>query len=168
MLYLLAGTPASVQPTQAAFFSPVPDSASTPVQSGLARFVVLDITRLLTSGMLRELPDMPTGVVGFEVSGTVRAEDYRDIVIPALERAASEGDVRFIVEMPGSIGMTPSAMWQDLKVAVEYLRAIRRLAVVTDIEWVPQMMALFGWLMPIEARTFSLAQRDDALQWIAS
>jgi hypothetical protein len=118
--------------------------------------------------MLKELPGMPAGVIGFEVSGTVRAEDYRDVVIPALERAARDGDVRFVVEMPEFKGMTPSAMWQDLKVAAEHLRAMRRIAVVTDIEWVAQMTALFGWLIPSEMRTFPMAQRDDALKWIAS
>jgi hypothetical protein len=120
--------------------------------------------------MLKELPGMPAGVVGFEVGGTVRAEDYRDVVIPALERAAREGDVRFVVVMPEFKGMTPSAMWQDLKVAAEHLslRAMKRIAVVTDIEWVTHMMALFGWLIPSEMRTFPMAQRDDALKWIAS
>jgi stage II sporulation SpoAA-like protein len=118
--------------------------------------------------MLKELPGMPSGVIGFEVSGTVRAEDYRDVVIPALERAASEGDVRFVVEMPEFKGMTPGALWQDLKVAAEHLGAMKRIAVVTDIEWVGQMMGLFGWLIPSEMRTFPMAQRDDALKWIAS
>jgi hypothetical protein len=118
--------------------------------------------------MLKELAGMPAGVVGFEVSGTVRAEDYRDVVIPALERAAREGDVRFVVEMPEFKGMTPSAMWQDLKVAAEHLRSMKRIAVVTDIEWVTHMMGLFGWLIPSEMRTFPMAQRADALTWIAS
>ena len=111
---------------------------------------------------------MPAGVIGFEVSGTVRAEDYRDVVIPALERAASQGDVRFVVEMPELKGMTPSAMWQDLKVAAEYLHAMKRIAVITDLEWVAHMTALFGWMVPYEMRTFPMAQRDDALKWIAS
>ncbi|MBV9580341.1 MAG: STAS/SEC14 domain-containing protein [Chloroflexi bacterium] len=118
--------------------------------------------------MLKELPGMPAGVIGFEVSGTVRAEDYRDVVIPALERAAREGDVRFVVEMPEFTGMTPSAMWQDLKVASEYLRAMKRIAIVTDLEWVAHMAALFGWLVPSEMRSFSMAQREDALRWITS
>lgn len=118
--------------------------------------------------MLKELPGMPAGVIGFEVSGTVRAEDYRDVVIPALERAARDGDVRFVVEMPEFSGMTPSAMWEDLKVAAEHLRAMKRIAVVTDIDWVTHMMGLFGWLIPSEMKTFRMAQREDALKWIAN
>ncbi|MBV9579660.1 MAG: STAS/SEC14 domain-containing protein [Chloroflexi bacterium] len=92
--------------------------------------------------------------IGFEVSGTVRAEDYRNVVIPALERAAREGDVRFVVGMSDFKGMTPSAMWEDLKVAAEHLHAIKRIESVTDIEWVAHMLALFGWLIPSKCGFF--------------
>ena len=138
------------------------------IQTNDGDALVSELTDALASTMLKELPGMPAGVIGFEVSGTVRAEDYRDIVIPAVERASREGDVRFMVEMPEFKGMTPSAMWQDLKVAAEHLRAMKRIAIVTDIEWIAHMMALFGWLIPSEMRTFSMAQRDDALKWIVT
>ena len=39
--------------------------------------------------MLKELGDLPTGVIGFEVAGKLTAEDYRDHLLPALERAES-------------------------------------------------------------------------------
>ena len=41
--------------------------------------------------MIEELKDMPAGVIGFEASGKLAAEDYRDVVLPALERAAATG-----------------------------------------------------------------------------
>ena len=44
--------------------------------------------------MIKELSDMPSGVIGFEASGKMRAEDYRDVVLPALERAAAAGEVK--------------------------------------------------------------------------
>ncbi len=34
--------------------------------------------------MLNAMPDLPSGVIGFEVSGELRAEDSRDILLPAL------------------------------------------------------------------------------------
>jgi hypothetical protein len=37
------------------------------------------------------------GVIGFDASGKIAAEDYRDVVLPALEQAARTGDVRFLV-----------------------------------------------------------------------
>ena len=44
--------------------------------------------------MIRELRDMPVGVIGFEASGKMHAEDYRDVVLPALEHAAAAGEVK--------------------------------------------------------------------------
>ena len=117
--------------------------------------------------MIKELADLPPGVVGFELGGTLRAEDYRDVVIPALERAAREGDVRFVVEMPEFNGMTPSAMWQDLKVGVEHLHAWKRIALVTDIDWMRHVTTLFGWMTPGEVEVFPLAQREQAIAWAA-
>ena len=59
--------------------------------------------------MIKELDGMPAGVIGFEATGTVRAEDYRDVVLPALERAAAGGDVRFVVVIPEFGGMSGGA-----------------------------------------------------------
>ena len=117
--------------------------------------------------MIKELNDMPAGVVGFEVAGTLKAEDYRDVILPALERAAAGGEVRFVIVIPEFRGMSGGAMWQDLKVGVEHLRAWKRIALVTDIEWMKQMTTLFGWMTPGEVRQFSLAQRDEAVAWAA-
>jgi hypothetical protein len=43
--------------------------------------------------VIKELTDLPPGVIGFEVTGKLQAEDYRDVVLPALERAAAGGEV---------------------------------------------------------------------------
>lgn len=117
--------------------------------------------------MIKELDGMPTGVIGFEASGKLRAEDYRDVILPALQKAAASGEVRFLIVIPDFGGMSGGAVWQDLKIGVEHLRAWKRIALVTDIEWMVQMTSLFGWMSPGETRHFSLAQRDEALAWVA-
>ena len=65
--------------------------------------------------MIKELDGMPAGVSGFEATGMLRAEDYRDVVLPALERAAAGGEVRFVVVIPEFREMSGGAVWQDLK-----------------------------------------------------
>ena len=32
--------------------------------------------------MIKELSGLPAGVIGFETMGKLRAEDYRDVVLP--------------------------------------------------------------------------------------
>jgi len=118
--------------------------------------------------MIKELSGLPAGVIGFETTGQLSAEDYRDVVLPALERAAAGGEVRFVVVIGEFHGMSGGALWQDLKVGVEHFRAWKRIAVVTDIEWMEYMITLFGWMTPGEVRHFPLAQRDEAIAWAAA
>ena len=118
--------------------------------------------------MIKELSGMPAGVIGFEASGKMRAEDYRDVVLPALEHAAAAGEVRFVIVIHDFDGMSGGALWQDLKVGVEHFRAWKRIALVTDIEWMKNMTSLFGWMTPGEVRHFPLAQRDEAIAWAAA
>jgi len=117
--------------------------------------------------MIEELSGVPAGVIGFEASGRIRAEDYRDVVLPALEHAAATGEVRFVIVMRDFEGMSGGAVWQDLKVGIEHFRAWKRIALITDIAWMRELTSLFGWMTPGEVKTFPLARRDEAIQWAA-
>jgi hypothetical protein len=117
--------------------------------------------------MIKPLNDLPKGVTGFEVAGKIEAEDYRDVVLPALEQAAKSGDVRFLIVIPEFHGMSAGAGWQDLKVGIEHLRAWKRIAVVTDVEWMHHLTTLFGWMTPGETKTFTLQEREEAIAWVA-
>jgi hypothetical protein len=118
--------------------------------------------------MIKMLSDVPAGVVGFEVSGKIQAEDYRDVVVPAVEHAAESGEVRFLIVFPDFEGMSGGAVWEDLKLGVQHIRAWKRIALVTDVDWMSHLTALFGWMTPGETKSFSLDQRDEAMQWVAS
>ena len=117
--------------------------------------------------MIKELSDLPEGVIGFEAAGVLKAEDYHDVVVPALERAFASGEVRFVIVMPEFHGMTGGALWEDLRMGVEHFRAWKRIALVTDIDWMRYMTTLFGWMTPGEVKVFPLAQRDEAIAWAA-
>jgi hypothetical protein len=117
--------------------------------------------------MIKELSDLPEGVIGFEATGMLKAEDYHDVVVPALERAFASGEVRFVIVMPEFGGMTGGALWEDLKMGVEHFRAWKRIALVTDIDWMRYMTTLFGWMTPGEVKVFPLAQREEAIAWAA-
>jgi hypothetical protein len=50
---------------------------------------------------------------------------------------------------------------------VEHLRAWKRVALVTDIGWMTQLTAMFGWMTPGQVKHFPLAERDEAIAWVA-
>lgn len=117
--------------------------------------------------MITELGGLPEGVTGIEASGRIAAEDYRDVVVPAVERAAKAGDVRFVIVIRDFDGVSGGAVWQDLKMGIEHFRAWKRIALVTDIEWMSHVTDLFGWMTPGETKTFPLERRDEAIEWAA-
>jgi SpoIIAA-like len=118
--------------------------------------------------VIKELSDMPPGVIGFEATGKLKAEDYRDVVLPALEQAAASGEVRFVIVMKDFDGMTGGALWQDLRLGFEHLRAWKRIALVTDIGWMHHLTDLFGWMTPGETKTFPVTETDAAIARVAS
>jgi SpoIIAA-like len=118
--------------------------------------------------MINELSGMPSGVIGFEVVGKIEAQDYRDTILPTLERSAAAGEVRFLIVIRDFDGMSGGALWQDLKVGVENLRAWKRIALVTDIGWMHHLTELFGWMTPGETKTFPIVELDEATAWVAA
>jgi hypothetical protein len=50
---------------------------------------------------------------------------------------------------------------------VEHLTGWKRIALVTDIDWMPDLAALFGWMTPGELQHFPLAEQDAAVAWAA-
>jgi hypothetical protein len=115
--------------------------------------------------MIKQLTDLPTPLVGFELSGTLHAEDYRDVLIPAIEKAASAGDVRIVIAIDDFGGVTPAALWQDLKMGIEHLHSWKRIAVVTDVEWISHALSLFAWMTPGEVKHFASSERGEAVNW---
>jgi hypothetical protein len=117
--------------------------------------------------MLNEISDLPANVIGFEVSGEIEADDYRDVLLPALQRAGAGGEVRLVIVIPAFEGMSGGAAWQDLKMGVEHWRSWKRIAFVTDVEWMTHATALLGWMTPGEVKHFPLDQRSEAIAWAA-
>ena len=118
-------------------------------------------------GMINTLTDMPDGVIGWELDGKLEASDYTSQLIPAIEGAAGKGPVNAVVVIPSFDGMSGGAMKEDFKLGVHHLKALERMAVVTDLDWMRHFMSLFGWMVHGELRVFPLAGRADAITWAA-
>jgi hypothetical protein len=118
--------------------------------------------------VIRVLDGMPEGVLGFEASGKLTADDYTQVLAPALEAAsAGPGKIRILVDFSGEFdGMEAGAVWQDLKTGVQNWNAWERIALVTDHKWMRDGLTMFSWAVPGEARAFPTNERDAAMQWL--
>ena len=111
---------------------------------------------------------LPDGVIGFDAKGKIHASDYTDVLLPAITGVLDSGeDIRIVLVFETFDGLSGGALWQDMKMGVEHLTRWKRIALVTDIEWMSNVAAMFGWMTPGEMKRFSLADRSEAISWAA-
>ncbi len=118
--------------------------------------------------MIRILDDMPEGVLGFEGSGKLTAEDYTDVLVPALEAAgADQGTIRVLLQFSGEFdGLEARAAWQDVKLGIREWSSWERIALVTDHAWMRDGLGMLSWAVPGEVRAFPVDERDAAIDWV--
>ncbi|MCV7409152.1 hypothetical protein AWC05_01160 [Mycobacterium florentinum] len=121
--------------------------------------------------MIEILDDMPAGVTGIRVSGRLNAEDLRTVK-PAMEGLVQGGEIR-IVEVIASDyqGFGPGGLVEDLKLGLgsvfKHHSAFKRIAVVSDKEWVRHTLHALAWMVPGELAVFGLDELDRATRWAA-
>ncbi|MBV9318691.1 MAG: STAS/SEC14 domain-containing protein [Mycobacterium sp.] len=122
--------------------------------------------------MIEVLPGMPEGVTGVRVSGRLRGDDLREFK-PAIEALLKTGDIR-IVEVIASDyeGFGPGGLVEDLKLAfgivLPHHSAFKRIAIVSDKEWVAHTLHALAWMIPGDLAVFRLDEFERAKEWAAS
>lgn len=123
--------------------------------------------------MIERLEEMPEGVLGFRFSGEVSRSDYDGTLIPALREAVEGGEgIRCVCELGSDFeGYEAGAIWEDLKTGAElgvgHHTAWKRIALVTDVDWIRRLTALFGWMTPGELKLFATGELEAAKEWAA-
>jgi hypothetical protein len=122
--------------------------------------------------MIEELSDMPSGVLGIRVSGRVSADELRAFK-PTWDKLSETNEIR-VVEVIDSdySGFGPGAFIEDWKMSwgalFRHHSAFKRIAVVTDKEWIAHTVHALAWMVPGEIKMFALDDLDHAAQWAAS
>jgi len=111
--------------------------------------------------------DSPGNVLCARADGTVRGDDYRGILRPALEKHAAEhGRVRMVYELGGAFRrMTLSALREDCRLGAWLFSRLGRLAVVSDRFWVRAFATAFRIARPGRVRVFPEARYERAVAW---
>jgi len=119
--------------------------------------------------MVEQIPNLPDNVLGFTAKGTVTANDYDSVIIPAVEALFSrQSKVRFLYHLGEDFsGFEAAAMWDDTKLGLKHLGGWERMAVVSDVEWVRAAVKVFGLAIPGHVRVFHNRELAEATRWIA-
>ena len=72
-----------------------------------------------------------------------------------------------MIVMPKFDGLTPGCSRQDLRMGVEHWGKWKRIALVTDVEWMRHRVDWFGWLTPGDVKHFPIAEREATIAWAA-
>ena len=117
--------------------------------------------------MLRIIEGLPESVIGFEASGRVTHEDYRDVLIPKVEALMAHGPVDMLYAFREDFtGFDLEAMWDDAAFGLKHWRHFNRVALVVDQTWLRAAFSMFAPLVPAETRLFRRSEMDDAENWI--
>jgi hypothetical protein len=110
----------------------------------------------------------PANYVVATARGTVTTEDYREVLIPAVEAAAAAGGLRMLVVIGEDFeGYDAGAALDDMRLGFEHWREFERIGVVTDREGFRMMVRSVRFLLPGEVRLFPLADLDAARDWVS-
>ena len=117
--------------------------------------------------MIRTIERMPPGTMGFEAVGKVTDEDYREVLLPALRAALDRNDVRMLYVLGDDFdSYSPGAMWADTKLWAGHMKAWKKVAIVSDADWLENSVKAFGWLVPGQVKTFDTDDVGDAKRWL--
>jgi SpoIIAA-like len=116
-----------------------------------------------------EFPSEGKGkTIGIKVSGMLAGADYKQVLIPELEKKFAEyGKLRVLFYMDeGFLGWDLTAAWEDATVGLKHRAEFERLAVVGGPQWVHWCMRLSAFLIAGEIRIYAASRLEEAWTWI--
>lgn len=118
--------------------------------------------------MIEKISGLPENVLGFTAKGTITANDYESVIIPAAEEMFSRREkLRFLYHIGEEArGFEAAAMWDDTKLGMKHFTGWERIAIVSDIEWLRVVIKAFGLAIPGQVRIFHNNELAEAIRWI--
>lgn len=119
--------------------------------------------------MFEVMEDLPDGVVGVSATGTIGGDDYETTLIPVIDEAVDRyGKIALLLVFGSDFaGYTAGAAFDDLRFGFRNFSSFRRIAIVSDNEWLRNGAAAMMYLMPGKSMGFSLDDLGAAKEWIA-
>lgn len=119
--------------------------------------------------MIEILPDMPDGVIGIRVSGRLSGKELHQVK-PTLDEALKTGEIRLVEVIASDYeGFGPGGFVEDVKLGLgtvlPHHSAFKRIAVVSDKEWVTHTLHALAWMVPGEISVFGLDELERATDW---
>lgn len=118
--------------------------------------------------MIEIMQGLPENVIGVIYNGTVTGKDYDDVLIPIFkEKLKKYGKLRLLYQINTGIShFAWSSYLEDAKVSW-HLFSFEKVAIVSDIHWVDELVKLFAFMMPMPTKAFTGDKLDEAKAWVS-
>ncbi|UCG73626.1 MAG: STAS/SEC14 domain-containing protein [Chromatiales bacterium] len=118
--------------------------------------------------MIEVMDDFPDSVLAVRARDRVTAEDYRDVLTPAVEdKLSRHPKLRLLYHLgPDFTRFTTTALWDDARLGFHHLRDFERIALVTDVGWIGKLARTAGRAPGIDISVFPNAEIEAASAWI--
>jgi hypothetical protein len=118
--------------------------------------------------MLRRIPDMPSGTIGFKAIGEVEDDDWEQAVEPVLRREIAAGEkVRLLYLLgPESREVEGDAVSAHAGFRARHATSFDRVAVVSDEDWIRPALRALSFLLPGKAKGFPVHELAAAKAWL--
>jgi hypothetical protein len=122
--------------------------------------------------MIEPIAEMPAGTIGFRIVDELTDSDYKEVLSPALQKAAGEGDVRLLLAATKGFDLgTLKARFEELRRDPEldlgHGNDWRRVAVVADANFIYRAaFPALSQLVPVDVKLFAIDDEAEAKAWV--
>ena len=118
--------------------------------------------------MITPIDFQDDNIIGFRMTGKISQDDIKPWAAKLDRKSDMQGKLRVYVEADDIDAVTLKAALADLKFDVTHLGDFEKAAFVSDDTWTKVSTFLADLVPGIQAKQFSLAEKEEAHQWIKS
>ncbi|MBK0381605.1 STAS/SEC14 domain-containing protein [Pedobacter sp. SD-b] len=118
--------------------------------------------------MISLIENLPPHVIGINISGKVKEEDYKKVLEPAIEKQHKTHDKLncLIIYDTEIANFSSSAMLEDLKTDFKYYNKWNKVAIVVNKDYLKNVIGVVSAIIPGELKGFSPEEIEQAKTFV--
>lgn len=114
-----------------------------------------------------QLSDFPEDkIVALTIDGHISTEDFDKLKKQLESRIENWDEVKILEVVKSFTGMSPKALFEDIKFGLNHYKDFSKAAVVTDKKWIDLLTKAIAPVAPFPVKVFELSELDTAKNWL--
>ncbi|AKD54052.1 SpoIIAA family protein [Spirosoma radiotolerans] len=118
--------------------------------------------------MIKPIEFQADNIIGFQMTGKITEADIKQWSSVLDQQSNRHDKLRVYIEYNDVDAVSLKAVLADLKFDLTHLGDFEKAALVADQSWTTVPASLANLIPNLQAKQFSMDQKDEAKQWIAS